>query len=66
MSPTHTLRSGKLYRDYVCQAALKGEAAHDQIRRVSASAVEAAVLHQLRALLKSPEVVVGDVARCDG
>jgi hypothetical protein len=27
MSPAHTRRGGKLYRYYVCQAALKGEAA---------------------------------------
>jgi hypothetical protein len=58
MSPTHTCRGGKLYRYYVCQAALKGEVADAQIRRVSAAAIEAAVIGQLRALLKSPEVVM--------
>jgi len=58
MSPTHTRRSGKLYRYYVCQAALKGEVADAQIRRVSAASIEAAVVDQLRALLKSPEVVM--------
>ncbi|MDI1266243.1 MAG: zinc ribbon domain-containing protein, partial [bacterium] len=58
MSPTHTRRSGKLYRYYVCQAALKGEVTDALIRRVSAAAIEAAVIDQLRALLKSPEVVM--------
>jgi DNA invertase Pin-like site-specific DNA recombinase len=58
MSPTHTLRSGKLYRYYVCQAALKGELTENEIRRVSAAAVEAAVIDQLRTVLKSPEVVM--------
>jgi len=58
MSPTHTRKHGKLYRYYVCQAALKGEVTDDQIRRVSAASVEAAVIDQLRVLLKSPEVVV--------
>jgi DNA invertase Pin-like site-specific DNA recombinase len=58
MSPTHTRRGGKLYRYYVCQAALKGETMGAGIRRVSAASVEAAVVNQLRALLKSPEVVV--------
>jgi len=58
MSPTHTRRSGKLYRYYVCQAALKGEVTDAQIRRVSAASIEAAVINQLRVLLKSPEVVM--------
>ena len=58
MSPAHTRRGGKLYRYYVCQAALKGEVADFQIRRVSAAAIEAAVIDQLRTLLKSPEVVM--------
>jgi site-specific DNA recombinase len=58
MSPTHTRKHGKLYRYYVCQAALKGEAGPSPIRRVSAAAIEAAVIDQLRALLKSPEVVM--------
>jgi DNA invertase Pin-like site-specific DNA recombinase len=57
MSPTHTRRS-KLYRYYVCQAALKGEVGDSGIRRVSAANVEAAVIDQLKVLLKSPEVVV--------
>jgi hypothetical protein len=35
MTPTHTRRGGKLYRYYVCQAALKGEVADTEIRRVT-------------------------------
>ena len=58
MSPTHSRRGGKLYRYYVCQAALEGEVTDSQVRRVSAAAIEAAVIDQLRALLKSPEVVI--------
>lgn len=58
MSPTQTRRQGKLYRYYVCQAAPKGEASHAQIQRVSAASIEAAVIDQLRALLKSPEFVM--------
>lgn len=58
MSPTHTRRGGKLYRYYVCQAALKGEVTDSEIRRVSAASIEAAVIDQLRALLKTPEVVM--------
>lgn len=37
MSPAHTRRGGKLFRYYVCQAALKGETSDAQIRRVSAA-----------------------------
>ncbi len=68
MSPTHTRRDGKLYRYYVCQAVLKGEVADAQIRRVSAAAIEAAVVDQLRVLLKSPEVVMATwrVAKSEG
>jgi hypothetical protein len=68
MSPTHTRRGGKLYRYYVCQAALKGEVADTDIRRVSAASIEAAVVDRLRALLKSPEVVVATwrAARTEG
>jgi DNA invertase Pin-like site-specific DNA recombinase len=68
MSPTHTRRGGKLYRYYVCQAALKGEVADTEIRRVSAAGIEAAVVDQLRALLKAPEVVMATwrAARAEG
>ena len=63
MSPTHTRRRGRLYRYYVAQRVLKGDAAAGDesgiVRRVSAAAIEAAVLGQLRALLRQPEVVVG-------
>jgi len=58
MSPTHTRRGGKLYRYYVSQTVLKGGVENCPIRRVSAATIEAAVLDQLRALLRSPEVVV--------
>ncbi|NQW53302.1 MAG: recombinase family protein, partial [Rhodospirillales bacterium] len=58
MSPTHTRKHGKLYRYYVCQAALKGEVQPSPIRRVSAAAIEAAVIDQLRALLRTPEIVM--------
>jgi DNA invertase Pin-like site-specific DNA recombinase len=68
MSPTHTRRGGKLYRYYVCQAALKGEVADSVGRRVSAASIEASVVNQLRALLKTPEVVVATwrAASADG
>jgi site-specific DNA recombinase len=58
MSPTHSRRGGKLCCYYVYQAALKGEISDTAIRRVSAAAIEAAVIDQLRSLLKSPEVIM--------
>lgn len=59
MSPTHTRRSGgRLYRYYVSQTVLQGSVENCPIRRVSAASIEAAVVDQLRALLRSPEIVV--------
>ena len=58
MSLTHTRRGSKLYRYYICQTLLKGEVENTEIQRVSAASIEAAVVDQLRVLLKSPVVVV--------
>ena len=58
MSPTHTRRRQKLYRYYVSQTALKQGAEACPIRRVPAAEIEAAVIDQLRILLRSPEIVV--------
>jgi hypothetical protein len=58
MSPTHTRRRGKMYRYYVSQSALKGDAVDNSIRRVSAAEVETAVITQIRALICQPEIVV--------
>ena len=62
LSPTHCRRQGRLYRYYVAQRVLKGDAAAADdgiVRRVSAAEIEAAVVGQVRALLRQPEVVVG-------
>ncbi|WP_254452494.1 recombinase family protein [Roseicella sp. DB1501] len=59
MSPTHTRRRGRLYRYYVSQAVLKGETSDCPVRRLPAAEIEAAVIDQVRALLRQPEVVVG-------
>jgi hypothetical protein len=61
LSPTHSRKNGRLYRYYVAQRVLKGDAAADHgiVRRVSAAEIEAAVMDQIRALLRQPEVVVG-------
>ena len=69
LSPTHARKNGRLYRYYVAQRVLKGDAARDDtiVRRVSAAEIEAAVVDQVRALLRQPEVVVGTwmVARAE-
>jgi hypothetical protein len=62
MSPTHARKNGRLYRYYVAQRVLKGDAAAEDdsiVRRVSAAEIEAAVVDQVRALLRQPEIVVG-------
>ncbi|WP_241671378.1 recombinase family protein [Dankookia rubra] len=61
LSPTHCRKKGRLYRYYVAQRVLKGDAAGDDgiVRRVSAAEIEAAVVDQVRALLRQPEVLVG-------
>jgi hypothetical protein len=61
LSPTYTRKGGRLYRYYVAQRVLKGDAAGDDslVRRVSAAAIEAAVVEQLRALLQQPAIIVG-------
>jgi site-specific DNA recombinase len=58
MSPTHTRRGNKLYRYYVSQAVLKDGPEACPVRRVPAAEIEAAVVDQLRGMLRSPEVIV--------
>ena len=59
MTPTHTRKAGRLYRYYISQAVLKDGDEDCLVRRVPAAQVEDAVVEQLRALLRSPEIVVG-------
>ena len=61
LSPTHTRKRGRCYAYYVAQRVLKGDVQGDDgiVRRVSAAEIEAAVVDQVRALLRQPEVVVG-------
>ncbi len=61
LSPTHCRKNDRLYRYYVAQRVLKGDAAADDgvVRRVSAAEIERTVVGQVRALLRQPEVVVG-------
>ncbi|MEO1610666.1 MAG: recombinase family protein [Pseudomonadota bacterium] len=58
-SPTHTRKAGKLYRYYVSQTVLKRGAASCPVSRVPAAEIEAAVIDQLRAIFRQPEIVAG-------
>lgn len=61
MSPTHAVKNGRRYCYYVAQRVLKADTAVDDsiVRRVSAAQIEGAVISQVRALLRQPEIVVG-------
>jgi DNA invertase Pin-like site-specific DNA recombinase len=61
MSPSHSRgRGGQMYRYYVSQAVLKGGATErPAIARLPAGEIEAAVVAQVRGLLRQPEMVVG-------
>jgi hypothetical protein len=58
MTPSHTRKGGRLYRYYVSTDALKRDADACPIRRVPAAEIESAVIDQIRALLRSPEIIV--------
>jgi site-specific DNA recombinase len=58
MAPSHTRRRGRLYRFYRTATSLKLCHGACPIRAVPAGEVEAAVINQLRALLRAPELIV--------
>jgi len=58
-SPTHTRKLGRLYRYYVSQTVLKHGAGSCPVGRVPAGEIEAAVIDQLRAMFRQPEIVAG-------
>jgi site-specific DNA recombinase len=58
-SPTHTRKLGRLYRYYVSQSVLKFGKGACPIGRVQAGELEAAVIGQLRAVFRQPEIIAG-------
>lgn len=58
MVPSHTRRRGRLYRYYVSTALLKQGKDACPVGRVPAGEIEAAVLGQVRGLLRAPEIIV--------
>jgi DNA invertase Pin-like site-specific DNA recombinase len=69
-SPTHTRKGDRLYRYYVSQTVLKHGAGKCPVARVPAAEIEAAVIDQIRGMLRAPEVVVATwraaQPECDG
>jgi len=57
-SPTHTRKGGRLYRYYVSQTVLKHGAGKCPVARVPAAEIEAAVIGQIRGMLRAPEVIM--------
>jgi site-specific DNA recombinase len=57
MTPTHTRRKGRLYRYYISTALLKRGAPAGPVDRLPAAQIEAAVVGQVRGLLRAPEIV---------
>ena len=58
-SPTHTRKGDRLYRYYVSQMVLKHGAGSCPVGRLPAGEIEAAVIGQLRAVFRQPEIVAG-------
>jgi hypothetical protein len=57
-TPTYTRRGKRLYRYYVSTGVIKRGPEACSIRRVPAAEVEIAVIDQVRALVRAPEIVV--------
>ncbi len=58
MTPTHTRKSGKLYRYYITTDLLHHGSSACPIRRVPAAQIEAAVISQIRTIVQTPEIIV--------
>jgi site-specific DNA recombinase len=58
MTPSHTRKAGRLYRYYVSTDVLKRDGDACSVRRMPAAEIENAVIDQVRALLRAPEVIV--------
>ncbi len=60
MTPTHTRKGGKLYRYYIIASELRsGISSGGPVRRIPAAEIEAAVVSQIKTMVRSPEIVVG-------
>ncbi len=58
MTPTHTRKRDRLYRYYAAAGPARGETPVGVVRRVPAAEIEAAIIDQVRGLLRTPEIIV--------
>ena len=58
MTPTHTRKSGRLYRYYISTDVIRQGSCPSPIRRVPAAQIEDAVIAQIRAMVQTPEIIV--------
>jgi site-specific DNA recombinase len=58
MTPTHTRKSGRLYRYYISTDVIRQGSSPSPIRRVPAAQIEDAVIAQIRAMVQTPEIIV--------
>jgi site-specific DNA recombinase len=58
MTPTHTRKSGRLYRYYISTDVIRQGSSPSPVRRVPAAQVEDAVVAQIRAMVQNPEIIV--------
>ncbi|WP_054006373.1 recombinase family protein [Cypionkella psychrotolerans] len=58
-SPTHTCKGTRRYRYYVSQTILNHGAGTCPVARVPAAEIEGAVVDQLRAVFRQPEIIIG-------
>jgi len=56
MTPTHTRKKGRLYRYYTCMKAINAGHESCPVRSIAAGEIESAVIGQVRALLRAPEI----------
>src|SRR4029077_20241516 len=57
MTPAHTRKKGRLYRYYVTTSVQKLGPETCSVRRLPAGEIETAVVDQVRALLRAPEMI---------
>ncbi len=58
LTPAHTRKGSKLYRYYVSTGVIKRGPEACVVRRIPAAEVEAAVIDQVRACLRTPDIIV--------
>ncbi len=58
MTPSHTRKNGRLYRYYVTTDVIKHGPEACPVKRIAAAEAEAAVIDQIRILLRTPEIIV--------